>query len=90
MAQLRGQLAAHQLSKGSHVLAHQLRTSELFREEPWPPILTDDRVTLAIYDRCMCELLDVGGQERTTQRETKQCSLHQVGNSCGPFETTHV
>ena len=66
MAQLRGQLAAHQLSKGSHVLAHQLRTSELFREEPRPPILTDDRVKLAIYDRCMCELLDVGGQERTS------------------------
>ena len=32
------------------------KTSELLKEEPWPQLMADNRVTLAIYDCCVCAL----------------------------------
>ena len=44
-----GHLATHQLSQGRHCLVRQPRDSEMFSGNPWPQLLSDDRVKLILY-----------------------------------------
>ena len=46
----------------------------MFKNNPWPQILSDDRVKVVLYDDCMRELRDAGGLARTTP--TREQALH--------------